>query len=189
MATTYDTSRYDAMYNDFEKRQLELADKQKKQTEADYNQRLKQAYISNMQDKKALNENLAKAGIRGGATETATLATNTAYQNTRQSIGQERNQAIQAINENAQSNILNYKQTNDAAKLAYLESREAEDRQKALQDAEKRETEQRSYYEAKYGGVYSISSLNKALNKAKTTTERTIILARINYLRNYKKGY
>ena len=186
---TYDTSRYDAMYKDFEKKQKQTAQTQKAQTEEDYNKRLKEAYISNMQNKKALNENLVKAGIRGGATETSNLKSDIAYQNTRNTLGTEKAQAIRDIDENANANIFDYKQTNDAAKLSYIEQREAEARQLAQAEKENKEAVNIDYLTAKYGGYYKTSTLNTALKNAKTQQEKAIIQARINYLTAHNKGY
>ena len=43
----YDTSFYKNQYNEYVEQQRESANAQKAETEADYNNRLKQAYISN----------------------------------------------------------------------------------------------------------------------------------------------
>lgn len=186
---TYDTSRYDQLYNDFEKKQKADAAKQKQQTEADYNQRLKEAYISRMQDQKSLNDNMAKMGVRGGATETATLKNNINYQNTRNQLNKDKAQAIQNIDDNANSNIFNYKQTNDAAKISYMEQREAEDRQIAQNEKSTADAANLDWLQAKYGGIYNTTELNNALKSATTQQEKAIIQARINYLTAYSKGY
>lgn len=186
---TYDTSRYDQLYQDFEKKQKETAEKQKKTTEEEFNERYKQAYISNMQNKKTLQDTMAKAGIRGGATETSALKLGTNYQNTRNQLGKEKRQAIQNIDDNTSENIFNYKQTNDAAKLSYIEQREAEDRQLAQNEKEKSEAANLDYLQAKYGGIYDTGSLNSALASATSPQEKAIIQARINYLLAYSKGY
>ncbi|MFR6258342.1 MAG: hypothetical protein ACLULK_06145 [Anaerovoracaceae bacterium] len=186
---TYDTSRYDKLYTDFEKKQKEDAEKQKVRTEEDYNKKLKDAYISRMENQKNLNDNLVKAGIRGGATETSNLKLTANYENNKKDIHKDKTRALQDIDDNANTNIFNYKQTNDAAKLSYIEQREAEDRQLAQNKAEKQEAANLDLLQAKYGGYYSISSLNSAYRAAKTTQEKAIIQARINYLNSYKKGY
>lgn len=186
---TYDTSRYDQLYDEFEKKQKESAAKQKQQAETDYNQRLKEAYISKMQDQKSVQNNLTRAGIRGGATETAMLKTNIGYQNTRNQLGREKAQTMQNIEDNANNNIFDYKQTNDAAKLSYIEQREAEERQLAQAEKENKEAINIDYLTAKYGGIYKTSTLNTALKKATTPQEKAIIQARINYLTAHKKGY
>lgn len=186
---TYDTSRYDTLYSDFEKKQKEDAAKQKTRTEQQFNDELRQAYIGRMQEQKSLNDNMAKAGIRGGATETANLKLGVNYQNTRNDLNKQKTQALQDIDDNANSNIFNYKQTNDAAKISYLEQREAEERQLAQNDKEKAEAANLDLLQAKYGAYYDVASLNSAYNAAKTDQERAIILARKNYLTTYSKGY
>lgn len=186
---TYDTSRYDQLYKDFEKHQKDTAAKQKANAEEQYNARLKEAYISNMQDKKTLADSMARAGIRGGATETAALKTNISYQNTRNDLNKEKAKTLRDIDDNANANIFNYKQANDAAKISYVEQREAEERQLAQNNLEKQEAADLDYLQAKYGGVYDTTTLNNALANAKTQQERAIIQARINYLTAYSKGY
>lgn len=186
---TYDTSRYDQLYTDFEKKQKEDAAKQKQQTTEDYNQKLKEAYISKMQNQKTLNDNMAKMGIRGGATETSTLKNNINYQNTRNDLNKEKTRALQDIDDNASSNIFNYKQTNDAAKISYIEQREAEDRQIAQNDKSTADAANLDWLQAKYGGIYNTTTLNNALKSATTQQEKAIIQARINYLTAYSKGY
>lgn len=189
----YDTSAYDNMYKEYEKEQLNTADKQKQQTTADYNQQLKQAYINKMQNQKTLSDNMSNLGIRGGASETATLNNNLSYQNTRNTLNSSKMQALQTIDDNANANILSYKQTNDAAKQSYIEQREAEDRQiaqsKKETEEERKYEEQNNYWTSKYSKYYSEKSLKKALAKAKTSREKAIINARIGYLREHKKGY
>lgn len=193
MATKYDTSAYDKMYNEFATQQNDTAAKQVKQTEADYNQRLKEAYISRMQNQQALNNNMTNMGIRGGASETATLKNDINYQSNRNQINAGKAQAVQDIYDNANANILNYKQTNDAAKQAYIEQREAEARQIAQSEKETKDArayeEKANFYTAKYSKYYSISDLQKAYKKATTTLEKTMIYERIGYLRAHKKGY
>lgn len=185
----YDTTRYDNLYKEFEKKQLADAERQKTQTAQDYNKQLKEAYINRMQNQKMLNDNLTMAGIRGGATETSNLKLATNYQNTRNDLNQQKTRAMQDIDTNAQSNLFNYKQTNDAAKLSYIEQREAEDRQIAQANKEKAEAAQSDLWAAQYGSYYDIPSLNSAYNAAKTAEEKAIIKTRINYLTQYSRGY
>ena len=96
---------------------------------------------------------------------------------------------MQNIEDNANNNIFDYKQTNDAAKLSYIEQREAEERQLAQAEKENKEAINIDYLTAKYGGIYKTSTLNTALKKATTPQEKAIIQARINYLTAHKKGY
>ncbi|MFQ7473088.1 MAG: hypothetical protein ACLRLX_02635, partial [Anaerovoracaceae bacterium] len=98
---TYDTSRYDKLYTDFEKKQKEDAEKQKVRTEEDYNKKLKDAYISRMENQKNLNDNLVTAGIRGGATETSNLKLTANYENNKKDIHKDKTRALQDIDDNA----------------------------------------------------------------------------------------
>lgn len=186
---TYDTSRYDQMYQDYEKKQKETAAKQKQQTEQNFEDRLKEAYISNMQNQKSLADTMTRAGIRGGATETSALKLGTSYQNTRNQLGREKAQAIQNIEDNADANLFAYKQNTDAAKNAYIEQREAEDRQIAQNAVDTQKAAELDLLQAKYGGIYNTTTLNNALAAATTPQEKAIIQARINYLTAYSKGY
>lgn len=190
---TYDTSYYDNAYEEFEKKQKQSAENQKAQTEEDYNNRLKQAYISNRQTQKATNDALTSAGIRGGMTETSALKNALAYQNTRTGLQTERANAIREIDKNADDNIFAYKQTTDAAAQSYIEQRQAEDRQIAQTEAENKAAQERedniNFWTSKYSTYYTTSALNKAYKNAKTTAEKAIIKARIGYLKAQKKGY
>lgn len=234
---TYDTSAYDAMYNDFAARQQEIAARQKAETTEEYNKQLKEAYIGRMQNQKSLNENLVQMGIRGGATETANLNLLSNYQGTRNSLNADKMKALQTIDNNLSDNLFNYKQQMDMAKQSYLEQRQAEDRQrsqtlednaaaqqaaleaeqrayaredalwareqaaekKAQQQAEKKaqqaqkkaekQAAQNDFWTAKYSGWYNTKNLNKAYKNATSQAEKTIIKARIGYLKADKKGY
>lgn len=185
---TYNTSYYDKAYEEFEKKQKQSAQDQKTQTEADYNNRLKQAYIANRQTQKATDEALTKAGIRGGMTETSALKNALAYQNTRTGLQTERANAIREIDKNADNNIFAYKQTNDAAKNAYVEGREAEDREVARQQAAEQKDTNIQLMTTKYGGYTNVNELNNALANTTDPNEQIIIRARINYLNEANKA-
>lgn len=179
---TYDTSYYDKAYEEFEKKQKQSAQDQKTQTEADYNNRLKQAYIANRQTQKATDEALTRAGIRGGMTETSALKNSLAYQNTRNTLGAEKASAIREIDKNADNNIFAYKQTTDAAKNAYAEGREAEDREVARQQAENQKETNIQLMTTQYGAYNDVNELQDALSKTTDPNEQIIIQARINFL-------
>lgn len=189
MAYEAELKRYDNLYNDYEKKQNEDVAKKKKQTEEKYNDTLKEAYISRMQNEKNLNENLKKSGIRGGATETSHLKLATNYENTKNSTNKEKAQALQDIDSQATDNLFNYKQTIDQAKIDYTEQRESEDRQLAQNKQSEDKSAALDLLQAKYGAYYSTSSLQKAYKSAGSDQERAIIQARINYLTTYAKGY
>lgn len=189
MAYENELKRYDKMYNDYaEKQKVDVA-KQKDTTTKDYNDKLKQAYISRMQNQKTLDENLIKSGIRGGATETSNLKLSTNYQNTRNDINKDKARALENIDQQANDNLFSYKQTTDQAKLAYTEQREAEERQLAQNKAAEDKAANLDLLQAKYGSHYNVSTLQSLYNSAKGPQEKAIIQARINYLNTYKKGY
>lgn len=179
---TYDTSYYDKAYEEFEKKQKQSAQDQKTQTEADYNNRLKQAYIANRQTQKATDEALTRAGIRGGMTETSALKNALAYQNTRNTLGAEKASAIREIDKNADNNIFAYKQTNDAAKNAYVEGREAEDREVARQQASEQKETDIQLMTTHYGGITDVKALEEELATTTDPNKKIIIQARINFL-------
>ena len=179
---TYDTSYYDNAFDEFEKKQRASAETQKTQTEADYNNRLKQAYISNRQTQKATDDALTKAGIRGGMTETSALKNALAYQNARSGLQTERANAIRDIDQKADDNIFAYKQTNDAAKNAYIEGREAEDRAVARENAAEKKQTDIQLMTTKYGAYNDVGQLQEALANTTDPNEQIIIQARMNYL-------
>lgn len=189
MAYEAQTKRYDDLYNEYAAKVAADKEKSKKRAEEDYNEKLKQLYISKMQDQKSLNENLTKAGIKGGATETSNLKLIANYQNNRNDTEKQKSRALEDIETQANDNLFNYKQTTDASKLSYIEQREAEERQIAQTKKENEEAAQTDLLTAKYAGVYSTATLNTAYKNAKTTREKAIIQARIAYLQAHAKGY
>lgn len=189
MAYETELKRYDNLYDEYRKKNEEDTAKKKQQTTEDYNSKLKEAYISRMQNEKNLNENLKKSGIRGGATETSHLKLATNYENNRNDMNKEKSRALQDIDAQAADNLFNYKQTTDQAKINYTEQREAEERQLAQNQQAENKAAALDLLQAKYGAYYDTSSLRKAYNSAKTDQERAIIQARINYLTTYAKGY
>lgn len=91
---------------------------------------LTQAYVQKLQNEKNLNNQMALAGIRGGATETANLNLANQYGNTRRQINAQRDSAIK-----------DYRLANEQNKFAYgqdMDSRIAETYANAA--SEKRQT-------------------------------------------------
>ena len=189
MAYENETKRYDDMYNEFAKKTATDIAKAKARKEEDYNEKLKQLYISRMQDQKALDSSLTKSGIRGGATETSNLKLSTNYQDNRNKLQKEKTRALEDVETQANDNLFNYKQTTDASKLSYIEQREAEERQIAQTKKENEEAANVDLLTAKYAGVYNTATLNSAYNNATTTREKAIIQARIAYLQAHANGY
>lgn len=190
---TYDTSFYTKQYKDYAAEQDKRAKEQATKSDAAYDTKMKEAYITRMQNQKKLNENLATSGIRGGASETSTLKLDTNYQNTRNTINTQKTHAAREIQDEAEANKFAYKQTTDAAAQSYVEQRQAEDRQIAQNKAETEAAQKRedniNFWTSKYSTYYSTDSLNKAYKNAKTTAEKAIIKARIGYIKAHKKGY
>lgn len=190
---TYDTSFYTKQYDEYAAEQDKTAKKRVEQSDAAYNNKLKEAYVTRMQNQKNLNQNLARAGIRGGVSETANLNLATNYEKTRNSLNTEKAQASADIFSEAESNKFAMKQTTDAAAQSYVEQRQAEDRQieqtKAENEAAKERENNINFWTSKYSTYYSTDSLNKAYKEATTIEEKAIIYARIGFLKAQKKGY
>lgn len=130
-ASKYDTSAYDQGAAAYAAKMKADAETAKQQKTAEYDEQARQAYVSRLQNGRKLSENLSKAGIRGGATETANLNLQTNYENSRNKINSQKMTDLKAIDQDVNDKIFQDKQTRDAAKLAYIQQREAEDRQKA----------------------------------------------------------
>lgn len=189
MAYENELKKYEDLYKAFEEKQKANAEEQKKKAKQDYAEKLKQAYIGKMQEDRKLDSNLAKAGIKGGTTETANLKLSTNYQNNRNNLNKDEAKTVANIDTQANDNMFQYKQQTDQAKISYQEQREAEERQLAESNKSKQEAADLDLLTAKYGGYYDVSSLNSAYNSASTTQEKAVILARINYLNAHSKGY
>lgn len=178
MATKYDTSYYDKAIKDYTKNAQSNANAEKAAIDRNTQVQLRQAYLNKMMSQRNINNNLAQQGIRGGVSETALLGNNQNYMASRNSIYADAQQNKMQIDRDTQNNIFDYTQNTNSARQQYVENRQAEDRQIRTQELT-----------ALYGKKYNISSLQKALSKAKTPEERAIINARIGYLRQHKKGY
>jgi len=195
-----DTSAYDKQYQlyaqDAEKnRATQLGEAQKAQQNA-----LRQAYISKMQNEKNMNQNLAAAGIRGGATETSNLRVANMYGQATNAANTDYSNSVNAINQNIDQGLRDYRMDIDSKKEEYIQNtaqarwqaaredyqnkyqaeRDAEEQKYQRKQAEiQRQTEYWSnYYINKYSG-YSKKALKKAektvqanLKKAKTQNER-----------------
>lgn len=200
-----DTSAYDTMAANYAKSVDEDTANQIQQANTAANSQLRQAYITRMQDQKTLNDNLARSGIRGGATETSNLRLANNYGNTRSAINSQLATSVNDINRTAAQNKLAYQQDIDAKKQAYVENRQAEARQAAREEVtnarnRKDALNQRKYerkqtkrtqtierYTAKYSKYFDVKKLEKLL-KSKAVKNNPIaqqvINARIGYLKS-----
>jgi len=177
-----DTSSFDKQYQAYaqqaeQNRATQLGEAQKNQQNA-----LRQAYISRMQNERTLNQNLAAAGIRGGATETSNLKVANQYGQAVGAANTDYSNNVNSINQNIDQNLQNYKMEVEQARETYLQnqanarwnaaredykdaytaSREAEEQKYQRSQAEiQRQTEYWSnYYINKYSG-YSKKDLKK----------------------------
>lgn len=163
------TSFYDNAVNQYKQQQETNRSTQIKEAGATRDAALKQAYVQNMQNKMALNQNLAQSGIRGGATETSNLrlanqygaqrsAANTDYSNSVKSINQAIDQNISDYQADMMSRAEEYRQ-NLAQARWQAEREDATNEQNRLTDYWS------NFYQNYYSG-YSKSDAKKALKKA-----------------------
>ena len=187
--TSYYTKAADAFAAQAEKnRATQLGEAQKQQQAA-----LKQAYISRAQNQMTLNNNLAMAGIRGGATETSNLRLANQYGQAVGSANTDYANSVNAINQNIDQSIFDYRQDMAARAEEYRQNQANARWQAAREDYANKFNAQRedkvnetarqteywsNYYINKYSG-YSKKQLKKAekdikarLKKAKTAYEK-----------------
>lgn len=150
---------------------------------------LKQAYVARQQNQKALETNLANAGIRGGMSETSSLGIANNYANQRTSINSQLAQSVKDINRTADANKLAYAQNIDTAEQQARENFGAEIRANVRADKEKAEQQKEANYVAKYSGWYDLKKLRKERDKTKDPIKKRVINARIGLIKQHKKGY
>ena len=190
----FDNSYYTNTINEYtntaeQQRATQLGEAAKTQQSA-----LRQAYINRAQNERKLNENLAQAGIRGGATETSNLNLANQYGQARAAANTDYSNSVNQINQSIDQNIRDY--TLD------VRAREEEDRQNLAQarwqadreDSLNQYNSQLEYWNNYYLDVYSGYSkkdakkaLKKAqanLKKAKTNAEKLRIQQQIRGIRN-----
>lgn len=170
-ATWSGTAFYDQAIADYNKKAKSDYNRQVKQINQEQAGGLKEAYIARMQNQQALQNNLANAGIRGGATETAQLNMMNAYQNQRNTVNQQAQQQRQDAYATYQDNVFNNTQQMRTAQAQYLENM------------------RNQFYQAKYNKRYNIKQLKKELDKVNSYEEKMAINQRIAYLREHKKKY
>lgn len=183
----YDTSYYDNVMAKNAQQVRADAEAQKKTTNATYDEQLREAYVNRMQNQRTLANNLAQAGIRGGASETANLKLATTYENSRNDINKSRNAAIADIDQKANKAIYDFNTTQEAARQTDIQNREAEDRQiaetKRQEQWQAQQTKQANderRYAATISGWTSISKINKLIKKIQKSGKDTW---RVKYLR------
>lgn len=186
---TYDTSAYDELIKKYNANVNADVAQQTNTAQANATNQLRQAYINNIQNQRQVAQNLATAGIRGGATESANVKLATAYGNNRASINSDLAGQLSSINQTAMQNKNAYALETDSARRQYIENRQAEDRANAREDEQIKYQRKTENYTAKYSKYYDEKKLKSLRKKAKTALEKQIIDARIGYLRQHKKEY
>lgn len=186
---TYDTSAYDELKKRYNEQVDADTARQVSSAKSSAKEQLRQAYISNIQNQRQVAQNMAMAGIRGGATESANVKLATAYGNQRSAIGSDLAGSLSNINNTAMQNKNAYALETDSARRQYIENREAEDRANKREDSQIAYQRKTENYTAKYSKYYDEKKLKTLRKKAKTALEKQIIDARIGYLRQHKKEY
>lgn len=105
-----DTSFYTKSANQFaaraeQNRASQIGDAQRQQQSA-----LRAAYVQRAQNQRTLNQNLATAGIRGGATETSNLRLASQYGNAVAAANSDYANSVNTINQNIDQSIFDYRQ-------------------------------------------------------------------------------
>ena len=177
-----DTSYYDRAINNYSA----LAEKQRatqlREAQTTQNNALKQAYLTRAQNQLALNDNLARAGIRGGATETANLRLQNQYGTAVNSANTDYSNAVNSINQAIDKNIADYRSDMESRAEEYrqnlAQARWQADREDSLNAYNAKNEYWNNYYLDKYSGS-SKESLQKLLKKteaerkkAKTQSEK-----------------
>ena len=172
-------------------RATQLGEAQKTQQSA-----LKQAYINRLQNQKALNQNLAQAGIRGGATETSNLNLMNQYGTARQAANTDYTNSVNSINQNIDRNKFEYGLDVDSRKAEAIQNQAnaiwQARREDSLNEYNSAAEYWNNYYMDYYSG-YSKKDAKKALKtaeanykKATSDAERLRILQQIRAIQNRK---
>ena len=179
MAITYDEKKYrdgiDTSY--YDKAVKEFNDQAEKSRTTQLNSAaetrdsaLRQAYIKRMQDQRALDQNLAVSGIRGGATETSNLRLATNYGNQRANANAAYSNSVNQINQNIDQQKFENKQTVDSQAEQYRQNLAQAKWQAAREDetneAAKRDSDA-NYWKTYYTAYAKTLKKKKAKSMAK----------------------
>lgn len=187
-ATEYDKqiknvkSYYDSAVKDYNAKANADYNRAVQQSQKQADSQLKEAYINRMQNQRNLNQNLAIAGIRGGATETSNIKLANQYGQARSGIYSDLSSAITQAGISRDENKFNYANQMATAKAEAVQNLQGQKMQ-YVQD------QRAQYYQALYNKNYSVKKLKKALKKASSKEQKQAINARIAYLTEHKKGY
>lgn len=189
-----DTSFYNNAINNYkaqaeQQRATQIGEAQKTQQSA-----LKQAYIQRAQNQQKLNENLARAGIRGGATESANLNLANQYGQARASANTDYANSVNQINQATDRNIFDYQSDMESRAEEYRQNqanaRWQAEREDSLNMWNSTQEYWNNYYMDFYSG-YSKKDAKKAyktaeanLKKATSDAEKQRILQQIRGIKN-----
>lgn len=116
--TSYYTNAVDRYKNYAEQnRANQLGEAEKAQKNA-----LTQAYVTKLQNERKMADNLARAGIRGGATETSMLNLANQYGTARNAANTDYSNSVNTINQAIDSNIFDYQSDMDARAEEYRQN-------------------------------------------------------------------
>lgn len=165
-----DTSFYQNAVNQYTKdaemnRARQLGEAQKTQQA-----QLKQAYINRVQNQNQLNNNMAMAGIRGGATESSNIKLANIYGQARAAANTDYANSVNTINQNIDDNIRDYRMDMESRAEEYRQNqanaRWQAEREDSLNEWNSAVEYWNNYYLDRYSG-YSKKQAQKELKRAK----------------------
>lgn len=189
-----DTTFYDKAITNYrtqanKQRNTQLAEAKKAQQGA-----LKQAYINRAQNQRTLNNNLATAGIRGGATETANLNLANTYGQAVSAANSDYANSVNTINQSVDQNIFDYTADMKSRAEEYRQNQANARWQAAREDSLNQYNSAVEYWSNYYMDIYSGYSKKDAkkaakkteakLKKAKTATEKMRLQQQLRGIRN-----
>lgn len=137
---------------------------------------LKSAYINRLQNEQKMNDNLARAGIRGGMTETSNMKIANQYGQERATANSNYANAVNQINQNYNKNIADYTSDMNSRAEEYRQNLAQARWQADRQDQSNEVARQTEYWSNYYNNYYSgfkkkdVKKAYKALEKQLATT-------------------
>lgn len=181
-----DTSFYTNASNRFatqanRQRAMQIGEAQKQQQAA-----LRQAYINRAQNQMALNNNLAMAGIRGGATETSNLKLANVYGQAVGAANSDYANSVNAINQNIDQSIFDYQQDMAARAEEYRQNQANARWQAAREDYANKYKARQENEEKKYNRRQAEEEKKYTRKQAEKQAETEYSF---NYYNNLYSGY
>lgn len=137
---------------------------------------LRQAYINRLQNEQRLKQNLATAGIRGGATETANLRLANQYGAERANANTNYANSVNSINQNIDQNIRDYQSDMDSRAEEYAQNLAQAKWQAEREDQTNEIARQTEYWSAYYNNYFSgakKATAKKAVKKYEKELQKT----------------